>query len=402
MRILHLTQFFPPVVGGEERHVRNLTEELAGRGHEVHVGTFDVGREPEQPKGVTVHLLDNVGRRAPALYRTSDRPLAFPVPDPLVVRGLRELIDEVEPDVVHTHNWIINSYLPLGAARRLPLVHSLHDYGHVCPTQRLMYQGQPCSGPGAAKCFRCTIDHYGAKGPAIEAAVFAGRPWRDRVVDLFTPVSSFVARANSLDEQGVEWELLPNFVPDALLDRPLAPRDPELPEGDYLFYVGNLSAQKGVSTLLTAYERLDRATRPALFLVGRPVLDLSGLPDGVVAHDKWTHDRVISGFQHALAAVLPSEWPDPCPTTVLEAMALGVPLVTTHQGGIADMVVDGESALVVPPGRPDLMADALRVIASDAGLRDRLVHGARREVLRYRQSAVADQLEGIYARVRGG
>ena len=46
----------------------------------------------------------------------------------------------MRPDVVHAHNWIINSYLPLSAARRLPLVYSLHDYSHVCPTKRLMFE----------------------------------------------------------------------------------------------------------------------------------------------------------------------------------------------------------------------------------------------------------------------
>ena len=50
MRILHLAQFYPPVVGGEERHVRNLAIELAGRGHEVHVACLDVGRPPQRTR----------------------------------------------------------------------------------------------------------------------------------------------------------------------------------------------------------------------------------------------------------------------------------------------------------------------------------------------------------------
>ena len=53
----------------------------------------------------------------------------------------------MRPDVVHAHNWVINSYLPLTAARRLPLVYSLHDYSHVCATKRLMFDDEPCSGP---------------------------------------------------------------------------------------------------------------------------------------------------------------------------------------------------------------------------------------------------------------
>lgn len=394
-----LAQFYPPVIGGEERHVRNLAFELAGRGHDVHVACLDVGGEPLDDAGVTVHALDNLGVRAPALYPTADRPLALPMPDPWVTRGLGRVVAEVRPEVVHAHNWIINSFLPLRAARRLPLVYSLHDYSHICPNKRLMYRGtEPCSGPGIRKCFTCTTVWYGAgRGPAIQSMVRSGRPVRNRLVDLFTPVSRYVGTANQLDEQGVRWQVVPNFVPDSLLDLGDLPRDPALPAGDYLFFAGDLSEQKGVGTLLAAYARLDPATRPALVLVGRPAMDLAALPAGVHVHEKWEHRRVLSGFRHAVAAVLPSQWPDPCPTTVLEAMAVGAPLVTTHMGGIADMVIDGDSALVVPPGDVAATAAAVSRLTADAALRDRLATAAGVEVKRYLQSRVASDLEELYA-----
>jgi glycosyltransferase involved in cell wall biosynthesis len=399
VRILELAQFYPPLVGGEERHVRNLSGELARRGHEVHVACLDVpGKPPEQDQGVTVHALPNVGAKVPALYPTADRPLALPAPDPLAVRALKTIVDDVRPDVVHAHNWIINSYLPLRAARQLPLVYSLHDYSHICPTKRLMFEGeQPCSGPARRKCFSCTTDWYGTgRGPVIQSMVAAGRPVRNRVVDVFTPVSTFVGHANRLDEQGVRWQVVPNFVPDALMTRPLSDRDLSLPPGDYLFYAGDLSGQKGVPTLIAAHRRLDPATRPALMLVGNPSTPLGDLPADVHLGDKWAHDRVVSGFQHAVAAALPSVWPDPCPTTVLEAMALGTPVVTTPMGGIADMVTDGESALVVSPGDVDGTEAALRRLAADPDLRSRLAAGARERVRPYLQSAVADTFTGIY------
>ena len=87
-----LAQFYPPVIGGEERHVRNLSLELAARGHEVHVACLDVGRPPVVDPGVTVHALANVGVKVPALYPTADRPLALPIPDPYVSRGLSRLV----------------------------------------------------------------------------------------------------------------------------------------------------------------------------------------------------------------------------------------------------------------------------------------------------------------------
>jgi len=399
VRILLLAQFYPPVVGGEERHVRNLAIELASRGHDVHVACLDVGGAPLVDPGVTVHALDNVGVRVPALYPTADRPLALPLPDPWVTRGLARLVADVRPDVVHAHNWIINSYLPLPAARRLPLVFSLHDYSHICPNKRLMYMGDSlCSGPGIRKCFTCTTDWYGAgRGPVIQSMVRTGRPVRNRIVDVFTPVSRYVGEANRLDAQGVRWQVVPNFVPDSLLDLGDLPRDPALPQGDYLFFAGDLSQQKGVGTLLTAYARLDALTRPALVLVGRRAMDLSSLPAGAQVEEKWEHSRVLSGFRHSLAAVLPSQWPDPCPTTVLEAMAVGAPLVTTHMGGIADMVVDAESALVVPPGDVDATTAALSRMIADPDLRHRLAAAASGEVRRYLQSRVAADLEELYA-----
>jgi glycosyltransferase involved in cell wall biosynthesis len=399
MRVLMLAQFYPPVIGGEERHVRNLSVELASRGHEVHVACLDVGQPPVVDPGVSVHALANVGVKVPALYPTADRPLALPVPDPYVSRALARLVDEVRPDVVHAHNWIINSYLPLSAARRLPLVYSLHDYSHICPTKRLMYLGEElCSGPGVRKCFSCTTEWYGAgRGPVIQAMVRTGRPVRNRVVDVFTPVSTYVGEANRLDEQGVRWQVVPNFVPDSLLSLSSVPRDPGLPTGDYLFFAGDLSEQKGVGTLVSAYARLDPATRPELVMVGRPAMDLSGLPSGARAEEKWDHERIVSGFAHARAAVLPSQWPDPCPTTVLEAMALGAPVVTTSMGGIADMVHDDDSALVVPAGDVAATTAALERILAEDGLGARLATRARVEVQRYLQSRVAADFEDIYA-----
>jgi glycosyltransferase involved in cell wall biosynthesis len=398
VKVLQLAQFYPPVIGGEERHVRNLSRELAARGHEVHVACLDVGEPPEADPGVTVHPLPNVGVRVPALYPTADRPLALPLPDPYVSRALARLVASVRPDVVHAHNWIVNSYLPLPAARRLPLVLSLHDYSHVCPNKRLMFMGsEPCSGPGWRKCFSCTTEWYGAgRGPAIESMVFAGRPVRNRVVDVFTPVSTYVGRANRLPEQGVRWQVVPNFVPDSLLSLSSVPRDPALPQGDYLFFAGDVSEQKGVDTLLAAYAGLDPSARPALLLVGRDATTWSALPEGARAEEKWDHDRVVSAFVHASAAVLPSRWPDPCPTTVLEAMALGAPLVTTHMGGIADMVTDAESALVVPPGDVSATRGAIERLLSESDLGPRLAAQARVEVQRYLQSRVAAELEELY------
>lgn len=402
MRVLQLAQFYPPVIGGEERHVRNLARGLAAAGHDVHVATLRTGEDdaPEDP-GVRVHHLDSIGRRLPVLYGEADRPLALPVPDPLTTTALARVVREVQPEVIHAHNWIVNSLLPVPGARRVPLVQSLHDYSNVCATKRLMRDGSPCAGPSPAVCRPCAGEHYGtAKGLAIHASVAGGRRLREAAVDRYAPVSRAVADASGLDERDLPWTLVPNFVPDELVDLPRAPRPPSLGR-PYLFFAGDLSAEKGVLTLLQAYAALPRATRPDLLLVGRPrpaveARIAQGLPAGVRIEHGWPHERVVAGFQHCVAAVLPSEWPDPCPTTVLEAMALGAPLVTTQQGGIADMVADGESALVVRPGDVKELATALGRITSDPQLRSELAYRARERVRGYLQSSVVRRVEQVY------
>ena len=92
---------------------------------------------------------------------------------------------------------------------------------------------------------------------------------------------------------------------------------------------------------------------------------------------EWPHEHVMAAFRRCLFAVLPSICLDACPTTVLEAMASGRPVVATTTGGIVDMIVDGENGLLVPPGDEHKLAEAMARLLNDADLRVRLAAGAR-------------------------
>ncbi len=89
--------------------------------------------------------------RVPGLAADPERAYAPPAPDPLAVRDLRQAIRRFRPDVVHAHNWLVHSYLPLERRSGAAFVLSLHDYSLVCATKRFFYKGGVCSGPGAAQ-----------------------------------------------------------------------------------------------------------------------------------------------------------------------------------------------------------------------------------------------------------
>jgi glycosyltransferase involved in cell wall biosynthesis len=404
MKIVLATQTYAPVIGGEERHVQNLAGQLADRGHDVHVATQALGGRAStglDNRDVHIHRLASASARMPMLHVDSARPHALPVPDPILTRELSALTCRIKPDVVHAHNWIVNSLLPQQRRARHPLVMSLHGYAHRCATTRYLYEGSICEGPGAFKCLRCSKRTYGvAKGTTMLAATWLMKPWRDGLIDRFLPVSAAVASNTGIAARGLPYEVVPNFIPDELLAAGSAPvqRTQELPSDDYLVFVGDLVPDKGVVTLLAAYERVP-FPKPVLLLIGRRTAETpTRLPHGVLIGTAWPHELVRSAFGNAFAAVLPSECADACPTTVLEAMALGAPLITTPVGGITDMV-DRRSALLVAAGDAASLANAIARMIGDEDLRARLALAARARVGEFSASMVASRIERIYDQV---
>src|SRR5215216_5957657 len=154
MNILMLAQFYAPIIGGEERHVQDLSIELVKRGHKVTVATLHTPNtaEFEMDQGVQIYRIKSTTQRASWLYKQTDRSHHPPLPDPEVSWALRRIIEREKPDIVHAHNWLLYSFLPLKMWSGLPLVVSLHDYSFWCTQKRLMRSGTLCSGPGMIKC----------------------------------------------------------------------------------------------------------------------------------------------------------------------------------------------------------------------------------------------------------
>lgn len=403
MRILMVAQFYPPVAGGEEQHVRNLSTALVERGHDVSVASVQL--EDDDPltldRKVRVHRLRTTVQRAKWLY-SSSRPFAPPVPDPEAVISLRRLIDVEQPDLIHAHNWLGRSVMPRLARGRRPLVVTLHDYGLICANKRFIYRQAPCSGPGLHKCIACATDHYGAiTGTPITIANWAGGAAERRAVDMFLPVSHAVAEGTELERRGVPFRVIPNFVPDDVgqmtdVDDPALAN---LPDRDYLLFVGDLTHDKGVDVLLDAFGKLEDP--PSLVLIGRPFLPLRTLPR-VIELGMLPHAVVMTAWRRSLLGVVPSIYPDPCPTVVMEAMATGRALVASHIGGIPDLIDDGETGILVPHSDSAALAHGLQRLLDSPELCRRMGNAARHKLTEFTTSRVVPRIEQVYRDVLDG
>src|SRR5664280_1772664 len=398
MRVLMVTQFYPPVAGGQEQHVRNLAQALAERGHGVEVATIAV----DGPEGtildgpVPVHRMRTAAQSLPHLYSESGRPHAMPTIDPRFRAGIRRLIVAGSFDVLHAHDWSVNS--AIGPARRcgVPLVLTQHEYSHVCATKRLMRGDDVCPGPAPLACIRCASSKHGpVVGPAVVLANFAGYRARRRQVAAFVPVSSVVAVSTGLPGR-CSYEVIPNFIPDDLLLDDAAPH----PDGPVMF-VGDLSRDKGVQVLIEAYRRLGDA--PPLTLAGRVLEETPlDLPDRVELRGLLDHAAVMALMRTASMVVVPSIVPDCCPTVVLEAMAAGRPVVAAASGGIVDLVEDGVTGLLVAPGDPVALAAALSLLIADRAAAAAMGRRGLDRVRSFTASAVVGRIEDLYERLIAG
>lgn len=370
-----LAQSFAPVIGGEERVVEDLSLELAGRGHEVAIATLrQPGREPVAPGGgVRLHALESSVARVSRA--DADRVYAPPLPDPETVRDLRRVLRRERPDIVHAHNWIVHSYLPLARRSEAALALSLHDYGLICPTKRLLRHGVVCSGPGPVKCLLCASSQYGlARGPMVEAGTRLRERAVRRAVDVFLPVSSTVARLCRLGPDDV-YRLTPNFIGE--LPPPPAAGDPGLaglPRKPFILYFGDLTVDKGVGNLLRAYRELEQP--PPLVLIGRDYLGPETDRPGVHALGPLPYESAIEALRRAMFTVAPSIWAEPFGMVALQAAKAGKATIASDVGGLGDIVRDRETGLLVPPGEIAPLRAALELLIGDEPLRLRLGEAA--------------------------
>lgn len=403
MRVLMLSQFYPPVVGGEEQHVHDLSVELAARGHAVSVATLWHSGDPAfaVEQGVRVHRVRGLAQRVRGLFSENGRRHAPPFPDPGLVWSLRRVVALERPEIVHAHNWLVHSFLPLKAWSGSRLVVSLHDYSLVCAVKTLVGKDGPCPGPGIG-CLRHASEHYGpAKGIPTALASWAMAAVERRSVDMFLAVSEAVVVGNRLAGGGVPYRVIPNFLPD---ESPSAGEWTrhlrKLPDGPFLLFVGDLRAFKGICVLLRAYADLqaDPVGRvPPLVLIGR-VLDETPkvLPPNVFVLGQWPHEAVLAALPRSLAVLMPSIGPETFGIAALEAMASGRPVIASEIGGLPDLVADGETGFLVRPGDPGALRRAIRRILDEPGLAEQMSRAARSRAARYRARNVVPLVEQLY------
>ncbi|GGN60456.1 D-inositol-3-phosphate glycosyltransferase [Actinoplanes lobatus] len=405
MKILHLSNLYAPVIGGLERSIATSGEEMVRRGHEITVLTLATPQAPhdEMINGVRVLRVRSVaGTLLPGMNRDPRKPFHPTVADPLTTAEIARVLRDNEFDLVHSHDWLMYSYLPLHSGPNgLPHVHTAHDFGLTCVRKTFAREGRRCDGPALGRCVRCASEQYGTPRSALLTAGL--RAQRHRGIDVLTAISSSVASALNLARLpgDLPVQVISSLVPDGLdaLARD-TPRPEWLPDRPYLLFVGQLGPHKGIDVLFDAYQKLCADWQgpdepPELVCLGTPRDDTPPVPDGVHMRTDVPHPSVMAAWRGAAAAVVPS-LSEGMGQVAVEAMLAGAPLVASAAGGLPDVVEDGVSGLLVPPGDPGALHTALLRVLTDRDLAARLRAAGQKRGLEFTAARVVPKIEEVY------
>jgi glycosyltransferase involved in cell wall biosynthesis len=404
MKVLQVSDSFPPAIGGLEQAVQALASGLAAAGATVTVATLRYPGAPafERQGAIEVHRLDGWTRH---LRRYASDPGHYfhpTVPDPPLIQRLQQLVDRDRPDVVHVHGWILHSCLRLHLPPQCALVVSLHDFSLICAKKTLIERDQldrECPGPTLRRCVPCARQTYGAaKGTALVLGLRESRRLFTRV-DMFLPISDAVGRACLRGIEPARVTVVPSFVDDATVTGVDA-RPTFLPPGNFALFVGAIGPHKGIDTLAEAHRRM-RADLP-LVVIGTPRADtpeLAGTPQrSVTVRTTVTRADIMAAYRAATVVIVPSRWPEPLGLVAVEAMAAGKPVIASDVGGLRDIVQSHQTGLLVPPGDADALAEAMDRLLEDPDARSRMGRLGKKRAARYAPAAVIPAVMHAYER----
>ncbi len=389
MDILFVTDGYPPTHGGLEGHVARLAGFAHTSGDTVRVvSVTPVGHctDPWEVVSAPTWL-----GRVPLLHQSTARTLPPPWNDPSVARVLTEQIRRRRPDVVHAHGWCAATSAAVARSTGVPHITTLHDYGMLCPMRTLQNDGRLCAHTAGPACIRCPGSNQSAPKRVTLALGIAGSRRRRDPAAHYLAVSTAVADIHHRRGVSGSIEVVPNFIPD-----PTEPASPVPLEGPVLF-VGPDDPVKGLPTVLGAHRILGQGGfRLPLHHVGGTAAPTE---HGIVRSGRLDGDPLRNAFESARLVLVPSTWQEPCPTVALEAMAAGRAVVGSSVGGLTDIVDDGVTGILVPPGDAGALAEAVRELYGDPDRLAAMGAAGRARVARFTLGSVGPRIRDAYVRV---
>lgn len=322
-------------------------------------------------------------------------------------RKIGKLIKDCQPDIVHLNNIyhqlspsILHSIKNFG----IPTVMTIHDLKLVCATYSMFVNDQICESCKNGRFYFCAVKKC-VKNSRLKSLLGTLEMYLHHTVlhiygliDIFISPSQFIK--NKLIECGFKGNIvhLPNFV---LLDQFIPDYRWKQPS---IVYFGRLMRNKGLITLVDALKSIDDVE---LKIIGDGPLKgylLSKIQDENISNVRLlgfqTGNDLHNEIRHSMFAVMPSELYENNPLAVIEAFALGKPVIGSNIGGIPELVLDNKTGFTFEPGNAEDLRLKIHTLKNNPDLIVKMGINARKFVENHLNAEVYyHKLENIYHRI---
>ena len=341
MRIL-LVNKFHYLRGGSEKYYFELAQLLKSKGHTV--GFFSMKHEENITTGDAEYFVEeidlNTGSKLKALdviYSHENK------------RLMAKALEEFKPDIVHINNFqrqLSASIIDAIKEKNIPIVMTAHDLNPICPASIMLYNGEVCDDcitKGYAQCIKKKC----VKGSTLKSTLGVMEKKYYDIHKVFRKIDCIISPSEFNKNQLVNGKLkyneivaLHNFVNESERN--------DYVLGDYAFYLGRLSKEKGILNLIEAIGDIPNAK---LLIAGdgpereriEAYISEHKLDGRITLLGYQNQDSIHKYITNSRFVVIPSICNENCPYSVLEAMEIGKPIVASRIGGIPELIADGEN-----------------------------------------------------------
>ncbi len=326
-----------------------------------------------------------------------------------IYKQMMTAIKANKPDVAHVHNIfpMMSPSIYVALKRSgIPVVQTLHNYRFLCPNGQFFVGGKTCEDC-QKKSFISAVRKSCVRGSRITSMMYAlaiSRAWKTGIlpnaIDKFIALNNFVA--DKMVTGGVPREKIAicgNYIESTTSS--------VVDKRGYILYLGRLSSEKGVKTLIKSLSLIDgivlkvAGSGPDEEYLKNKALELSGAQVEFLGHIGGREKQTV--IAEALCTVVPSEWYENFPISVVESMSLGTPVVASNMGGLPDMIEHGVNGLLFEAGNHIDLADCIRSISENKKLASKMAEQSiKTAITRFGAEEHYRQLMGIYKDVIPG
>ena len=364
MKILLVNKYHYPK-GGSETYYFGLAELLKNKGHQViYFAMEDEKNIPCEQKDFFVSNVDFNGKTSLWQKLKAGFRVIYSFE---AKKKITELIKKEKPDVVHIS--LVHRHLTLSIVRaikkfNIPVVFTAHDLNCICPNHAMLVDDRICEACLKGDYSNC-VKQKCIKNSTAKSLLGALESWNYKRMKVYDDIDLFICPSDFYRKKHIESGIInseiihiKNFLPQG------TEFSAESNHKDYFLYFGRLSQEKGTMTLVKAFQK---SQGKHLYILGigpveeeiREYIKAHSLEDRIKLFGFKTGEELKKFVAQAKCIVLPSEWYENGPYAIMEAMAVGKPVIVSNMGGLPEMTQDGVTGFVFEPWSVQQLADCI-------------------------------------------